>query len=191
MNNKDNIKIALLTVIALTLIVNTFRQSGDSSSISTEIDSNIASAPATSTPYSPPTPVSNLAANSQMNPIANTPPPSMSESRPKTTVQFKEDLFSFGNIKQDSENKHIFSFTNTGKEPLIIENAVGSCGCTVPTYPKEPVLPGKTGVIEVVYKPGKQKGDQTKTVTITANTEPTTIRLQIKANVEEVVGATP
>ncbi|HRN42636.1 MAG TPA: DUF1573 domain-containing protein, partial [Vicingus sp.] len=73
--------------------------------------------------------------------------------------------------------------TNTGSEPLIIENASGSCGCTVPTFPKEPIAPGKTGEIEVVYSPGTQQGAQTKTVTITANTEPITTTLNITANV--------
>ena len=92
----------------------------------------------------------------------------------------------FGKINQDTENKKIFTFTNTGTEPLVISNAVGSCGCTVPSYPKEPIAPGKTGEIEVVYKPGKQKGVQSKTVTITANTEPKTTRLSISADVQEI-----
>jgi hypothetical protein len=92
----------------------------------------------------------------------------------------------FGNIKQDTENKHVFSFTNTGKEPLIIESAQGSCGCTVPNYPKEPIPPGGQGTIEVVYKPGKQENAQQKTVTVVANTEPKQTTLRIKANVEKV-----
>ncbi|MBL8011464.1 MAG: DUF1573 domain-containing protein [Flavobacteriales bacterium] len=92
----------------------------------------------------------------------------------------------FGTIKQDSENKYVFTFTNTGKEPLLIENAQGSCGCTVPNYPKEPIAPGGTGEIEVVYKPGKQENQQNKTVTVTANTEPKQTTLRISANVQKV-----
>ena len=80
----------------------------------------------------------------------------------------------------------MFKFTNTGTEPLLITNARGSCGCTVPQYPTEPIAPGATSEIKVVYKPGKQKGNQTKYVTVTANTEPAQSRLQITANVEEV-----
>ena len=80
--------------------------------------------------------------------------------------------------------KKIFKFTNTGSEPLIIEDAKGSCGCTVPVYPKEPIKPGETGEIEVEYSPGKQQGAQSKTVTITANTDPITTTLNISANVE-------
>ncbi|MCB0401790.1 MAG: DUF1573 domain-containing protein [Flavobacteriales bacterium] len=90
----------------------------------------------------------------------------------------------FGTIDQDTKNTKVFKFTNTGKEPLIIEDAKGSCGCTVPTYPKEPIKPGETGEIEVAYSPGKQSGAQTKTVTITANTEPITTTLNISANVQ-------
>lgn len=105
---------------------------------------------------------------------------------PSTSLKFEDTTFDFGEIKQDSENKKVFTFTNTGSEPLIIENAKGSCGCTVPNYPKEPVAPGETGEIEVVYKPGKQKNAQSKTITITANTQPANTILTIKANVEEV-----
>ncbi len=107
-------------------------------------------------------------------------------SGPVTTIQFKEMSHDFGTIKQDTDNKKIFTFTNTGSEPLIIENAKGSCGCTVPQYPKEPIAPGQTGEIEVVYKPGKQKNQQTKNVTITANTTPANTVLTISANVLEV-----
>jgi len=105
---------------------------------------------------------------------------------PLTEMTFAAPSHNFGKIKQDTDNKHVFTFTNTGAEPLIIENAKGSCGCTVPNYPKEPIAPGQTGEIEVVYKPGKQKNMQTKTVTITANTEPRTTTLTIAAEVEEV-----
>lgn len=106
---------------------------------------------------------------------------------PSTTMAFEETSHDFGQIMQDTENKKIFSFTNTGSEPLIIEKAKGSCGCTVPKYPKEPIAPGATGEIEVVYKPGKQKNQQTKNVTITANTEPSKTILTIKADVQEAI----
>jgi len=106
---------------------------------------------------------------------------------PSTTMAFEETSHDFGQVMQDTENKKIFSFTNTGSEPLIIEKAKGSCGCTVPKYPKEPIAPGATGEIEVVYKPGKQKNKQTKNVTITANTEPSKTILTIKADVQEAI----
>jgi len=104
---------------------------------------------------------------------------------PPTTIAFAQMEHDFGTIKQNTENKHIFKFTNSGNQPLIISDAKGSCGCTVPKYPKNPVAPGETGEIEVVYKPGTQKGNQMKTVTLVANTEPTQTVLKISAMVEE------
>jgi len=99
---------------------------------------------------------------------------------------FAQNSHDFGNIIQNSTtNQHTFTFTNTGTNPLIISNAKGSCGCTVPKWPKEPIPPGGTGTIEVEYNPGSQKGSQKKTVTVTANTEPADTRLSISAVVEE------
>ena len=105
------------------------------------------------------------------------------DKTPKTSIKFNKDSHDFGNIEQDTENKYSFTFTNTGNEPLKIKNAKGSCGCTVPNYPKEPIMPGKTGQIDVVYKPAKQKGNQSKTVTASANTNPENTILRISANV--------
>jgi hypothetical protein len=102
---------------------------------------------------------------------------------PKTSMSFEKLDHDFGTIAQNSSNDYVFTFTNTGKEPLIITNAKGSCGCTVPRWPKEPIAPGATGEIEIIYKPGKQKNQQTKSITVTANTEPEKTVLKIKANV--------
>lgn len=103
---------------------------------------------------------------------------------PKTAIKFNKMEHSFGEIIQNSENKYSFTFKNTGVEPLVISNAKGSCGCTVPNYPKEPVLPGASATIDVVYSPGMQSGSQTKTVTITANTDPIQTVLNISADVK-------
>jgi hypothetical protein len=110
---------------------------------------------------------------------------SASQSSSNAQITFAKYEHDFGNILQDSDNKFTFTFTNTGTEPLIIENAKGSCGCTVPEYTKDPIAPGETGKLDIVYKPGKQKNQQTKTITVTANTSPKTTTLRIKANVLE------
>jgi hypothetical protein len=190
---KENIKIGLLGLIALTLIINTFfndegpsRKNASNDNITPQ--SNIAATPSPNNIASPLS--SNPLNPTNINPTQapQTPPPApapkLSESRTKTGIKFAEVAHNFGNIKQDSKNTKIFKFTNTGKEPLIIEDAKGSCGCTVPKFPKEPIKPGATGEIEVVYSPGKQQGAQTKTVTITANTNPITTTLNISAEVE-------
>lgn len=111
--------------------------------------------------------------------------PSQSQTRAKTTWKFDKSEHDFGNLKQGESAEYSFKFTNTGKEPLIIENAQGSCGCTVPNYPKEPIAPGATGVIDVRFNSAGKSGAQQKTVTLTANTDPSiTTILTIKAEVE-------
>ncbi len=102
---------------------------------------------------------------------------------PKTSVKFNELTWDFGDIGQDEKVEHLFGFTNTGNEPLIISSAKGSCGCTVPEWPKEPIPPGGSGEMKVVFSSGKKKNKQTKTVTIQANTDPNPTRLTIKANI--------
>lgn len=125
--------------------------------------------------------------NNNVNPMdpSMQPAPAPVPAGPPTSISFKKMEHDFGNVKQDSENPYEFEFTNTGKNPLIITDAKGSCGCTVPEYPKEPIAPGATSKIRVVYSPGKQEGQQTKNVTITANTEPAQTVINIKANVKK------
>ncbi|NND94577.1 MAG: DUF1573 domain-containing protein [Flavobacteriales bacterium] len=115
----------------------------------------------------------------EVKPIEKTP----ESNDPKTGITFAQMDHDFGQVDQNSENEYIFKFTNSGTNPLIIYKAKGSCGCTVPDYPKEPIAPGEDGEIKVVYKPGKQKNKQTKYVTVTANTEPTDTKLKITADV--------
>ena len=74
----------------------------------------------------------------------------------------------YGSITQDSEPLRVFKFTNTGTAPLVIASATGSCGCTVPNYPKEPIMPGATSEIEVRYDTHRI-GAFTKTVTLNTN----------------------
>jgi hypothetical protein len=111
---------------------------------------------------------------------------SMVPTGPLTAIKFKEEVHHFGTVEEESENMYSFTFTNTGKEPLIIQDAKGSCGCTVPNYPKQPIMPGKTGTIDVKFTPYKgQVGPAEKTVTVTANTEPSSTIVKIQANVVE------
>ena len=76
-----------------------------------------------------------------------------------------------------------FEFTNTGKNDLVIYDAKGSCGCTVPEYPKEPIAPGKSNKIHVKFDSTNKEGHQTKTVTLTCNTQPNQVTLQIVGDV--------
>ena len=103
-------------------------------------------------------------------------------------VSFDKDVHDYGNVKQGGNGECEFKFTNTGTEPLIISDAKGSCGCTVPEWPKTPIKPGETASIKVKYDT-KRVGPINKTVTVTSNatTEPTKT-LRIKGTVEAVEG---
>lgn len=112
--------------------------------------------------------------------------PSASAEKPEGPLpafQFEEELHDFGTIKDGDVVEHVFQFTNTGEIPLIISDAKATCGCTVPEKPTEPIPVGETGEIKVRFNSKNKPGIQNKTVTLTANTWPTTHRLRIKANV--------
>ncbi len=110
--------------------------------------------------------------------------PKASESRTKTSVKFDKIEHNFGKMKQGDVVECTFKISNTGNEPLIIEEAHGSCGCTVPDYPKEPIPAGQTRDIKVKFNSAGKKGNQQKTVTVTANTDPISTVLTIKAEVD-------
>ncbi len=82
---------------------------------------------------------------------------------------FVTETIDYGTVAANSDGKREFVFTNNGNKPLIITNATGSCGCTVPTYSKEPIAPGAKGVIGVKYDTSRAGQPFTKTVTVTSN----------------------
>lgn len=93
-------------------------------------------------------------------------------------MSFDNLVVDYGDIEQHSDPLRIAKFTNTGTAPLVIKNARGSCGCTVPTYPKEPIMPGETAELEIRYDT-KRVGKINKTVTITTNelTDPIVLKV--------------
>ncbi len=108
-------------------------------------------------------------------------------------ISFESEVHDFGTIEYLGNGKADFLFTNTGKSPLIISSAKGSCGCTVPSWPKEPIMKGKTGVINVSYDT-KRVGPFTKTVTINSNANTPVKVITIKGKVlskEETESNTP
>ncbi len=102
---------------------------------------------------------------------------------PLTSIEFEETEFDFGVVDAGEKVNHMYKFKNTGNEPLIISNAKGSCGCTVPSWPKEPIPVGGTGEIQVQFDSKGKKNKQSKRVTITANTDPAQTFLTIKGEV--------
>jgi hypothetical protein len=104
-------------------------------------------------------------------------------------IEFEKDVHDYGTIKQHGNGAYEFKFKNTGSEPLMISNAKGSCGCTVPEWPREPIAPGESATIKVKYDT-KRVGPFSKSVTIQSNAvNDATKTIRIKGNVEEVAGA--
>lgn len=186
---EGKLKVGLLGVIAVTLIVQTFMMTGGDRPVYESVDTsgdvvasnnatNMQTGTQTQQPVDLQTGQTNITPPTNNNATATADP-----SKPSTTIQFQTYDHDFGTVEQNSSSTKTFQFTNSGTNPLVITNAKGSCGCTVPDWPKEPILPGATGEITVTYNPGMKEGDQNNTVTITANTNPPSTIIRIKANV--------
>ncbi|HTN18586.1 MAG TPA: DUF1573 domain-containing protein [Chitinophagaceae bacterium] len=87
------------------------------------------------------------------------------------TMDFEDTAFDFGKMHEGEAASHEFKFTNNGKAPLLIANASGTCGCTVPDYPREPVVPGQSAVISVKFNSTGKTGLQNKSVNIFTNSK--------------------
>ncbi len=110
------------------------------------------------------------------------------EAEGTPTFTFAEETYDFGDITDGDVVEHDFTFKNTGNAPLIITNAEGSCGCTVPQWPREPIAPGEEGLIKVSFNSTGKTGNQTKEVKLYANTVPNIKMLRISAQVQPKAG---
>lgn len=108
------------------------------------------------------------------------------ESGDKPEITFEETNFDFGNITEGSKVTHAFKFKNTGKADLIIGDARGNCGCTVPKYPTQPIEPGESGIIDVEFNSAGKHGKQNKTVSLVTNSIPSTKILTITGEVTPI-----
>ncbi len=124
----------------------------------------------------------------------NAPIPTNATAMPKASgaqMTLGSDVIDYGDITKGSNGEREFKFTNTGTEPLIISNAQGSCGCTVPTWPKEPIMPGQKSSIKVKYDTNRV-GPFTKYITLTTNApSQESLRLTIKGNVAQEADPVP
>ena len=98
-------------------------------------------------------------------------------------IQMYEDSYDFGDIIQGESVTHEFIIKNIGNDKLLINSAKGSCGCTVPVWPKEPILEGEESIIKVTFNSAGKKGKQNKTVTLVTNVIPNTKVITINGNV--------
>jgi hypothetical protein len=100
-------------------------------------------------------------------------------------IKFEEPNHNFGILKKGDDCRFEFKFTNTGNEPLIINSALTSCGCDVASWPKEPILPGESGVIKYLYD-SQRIGQFHKTTTVSSNAKNATVILSVKGVVEDL-----
>ncbi len=98
-------------------------------------------------------------------------------------IEFKTETVDYGEITKGSDGVRVFEFTNTGKTPLIISDVRSSCGCTIPKKPKDPIMPGKTGEIQVKYDTNRV-GPIRKAITVISNADTPTKVLKIKGEVK-------
>jgi len=154
----------------------------ESDATSDDATENLAASPTSTTDQST---ASATPSNPATKPAVDVP------TGPLTTLNFPETTFDFGEVDEGEMVVHVYKFTNTGKEPLVIKDAKGSCGCTVPKWPKTPIPPGEKGEIKVEFNSKGKSGKQTKRVTLTANTDPAQTFLTISGNVKGKAPATP
>lgn len=105
------------------------------------------------------------------------------QSADSVAFKFDEVKYDFGDITQGQKVEHIFRFTNTGVKPLVISNIITSCGCTAPTWPKNPVPPKSTSEIKIDFNSAGKMGKQNKVITIMSNAAGSPHHLVITANV--------
>ena len=100
-----------------------------------------------------------------------------------TTVQMIDSAYNFGNVTDGDKVEYSYRFRNTGKNPLIVSSAVASCGCTVPEKPEEPIKPGETGFLKVVFNSKGRVGEVHKTITVNSNAYPKFPELELTGQV--------
>ena len=174
MSKTDQIQIGMLGVIIVLLILqmsNVFGGDDLAASAKNDLTGNTTAITGTQ-PFNPA--VGNPAVGNPATPPSAVPPtaPTVDPNQPKTVMSFGQQQYDFGTVNEGEIVKRTFKFKNTGKEPLIISNAQGSCGCTVPKWPREPIAPGASSEITVEFNSDKKTGKRNQQVTITANTEP-------------------
>lgn len=130
--------------------------------------------------------ISLSACNSNKSSQENTQDSVSADSSGTATIVFESPVYDFGKATDGDKVSHDFTFTNTGTSPLIITNASASCGCTVPDYPHEPIAPGASGVIKVVFDTSGKVGIQNKQVIIASNAATPSTELFIKGEVQSL-----
>ncbi len=106
----------------------------------------------------------------------------------KARIKFVQQTIDMGTIKEDVIVEKFFEFKNEGTADLVIINAEGSCGCTIPTIPMEPIKPGEKGRIGVKYTAKNKAGPQKPIISVTTNGTPALVKLQLDCWVNQIPG---
>lgn len=171
---KKTLSIIALSVIGLGLVSCKKENKETAGTETTAADSTSMNAPAAvSGDSSAVTPVSADAATAA--PASN---------QPFTTIALSESNFDFGNIKKGNKVEHVYEVTNTGTNPLVISEVKPACGCTVPDFTKEPIMPGKKGKITLHFDSSNFDGNVNKSADVFANVEKAPIKLTFTANIQ-------
>lgn len=104
-----------------------------------------------------------------------------------TSVQVMQTTYTFGTATEGQKIEHNFSFKNTGNKPLVIIKATASCGCTIADKPEQPILPGDTGLIKVIFNSTGKRGHNHKTITVESNAYPSFPQLILTGEVKEAI----
>ena len=107
----------------------------------------------------------------------------MAQSGPVFKFKETNNTYDFGTVKEGADAVHVFEFTNTGDQPILIQSADASCGCTTPEWPKTPILPGRSGKITVKYNTQNRVGPINRSIYIKSNASKTPVELKILGNV--------
>ena len=102
---------------------------------------------------------------------------------PQADIVFDKSTFEFGDIKQGQTVNAVFKFKNTGKAPLILSNVASTCGCTIPSWPKDPIAPGKSAEISATFNSAGKMGQQNKVITVFSNAKTSQTQVSIVCNV--------
>ncbi|MFZ1705438.1 MAG: DUF1573 domain-containing protein [Saprospiraceae bacterium] len=154
----------ILLVFACLLSLNSFAQSTDKAPVPVQVEADKAKVKEAISPVAAPVQVE------------------QEVERTNAKMTFETTIVDYGTIQQKGEPLRTIKFTNTGTDPLIIKSAHGSCGCTVPTFPRDPIMPGQSSVIEVRYDTNRI-GKINKSITITTNEGPDKHILQVVGEV--------
>ena len=104
-----------------------------------------------------------------------------------TSVQVMQTTYTFDTATEGQKIEHNFSFKNTGNKPLVVIKATASCGCTIADKPEQPILPGDTGLIKVIFNSTGKRGHNHKTITVESNAYPSFPQLILTGEVKEAI----